>query len=104
MCKYKIDFHAVNQNALNNALPILQRWLPDGQLRGYEYVALNPTRADKKLGSFSINITTGKWGDFSTGERGGDMISLTSYLFALQPYNAAKRLCRMLGMEVQHDA
>ena len=30
-----------------------------------EYVALNPTRADKRAGSFKINLQTGRWADFA---------------------------------------
>ena len=38
--------------------------------------AFNPRRADRHLGSFQINVRTGKWADFATGDRGGDLISL----------------------------
>ena len=44
------------------------------------YVALNPTRNDRRPGSFKINIRTGRWCDFATGDRGGDPVSLVAYL------------------------
>ena len=59
----------------------------------------NPRRADGHLGSFCINICTGKWADFATGDRGGDVISLAAFLAGIGQYEAAKRLVSMLGME-----
>lgn len=99
MSNYTVSFEKINKTALNNSLAILQRWLPDGQIIGHEYKALNPTRQDNKNGSFSINITNGKWADFATGDKGGNMISLTAYLFKIKPLEAAKRLSYMLGIE-----
>lgn len=93
-----LDFAAINRTALSNALPILQRWLPDGKLLGREYTARNPKRADKKAGSFRVNISTGKWADFACGVRGGDLIALTAYLFDLSQIEAAKRISEMLAI------
>jgi hypothetical protein len=94
----RIDFTAVNDAALR-ALPlILLRWLPDGRRQGREFVAKNPTRADGSPGSFSINIVSGKWSDFATGDRGGDPVSLTAYLFRLSQVDAASRLADMLNV------
>jgi putative DNA primase/helicase len=74
-------FEQVKQHALVAYLSHLQRWLPGGKVvGGKEYVVLNPTRADKTLGSFSINIHTGKWLDGATGDEGGDPIGLYAYL------------------------
>jgi hypothetical protein len=39
-----------------------------GHKEGHYLVALNPTRADRTIGSFKINLNTGMWKDFSTGE------------------------------------
>ena len=46
-------------------------------------MARNPTRPDRRPGSFKINLTTGRWADFATGDRGGDPVSLAAYLFGL---------------------
>ena len=81
------------------ALPlILQRWLPDGKRQGREFVAKNPTRADRTLGSFSINLATGKWADFATEDRGIGVISLAAYLFHLTQPEAARFVAAMLGI------
>jgi hypothetical protein len=93
-----VDFHAVNKAALS-ALPVLlARWLPGGQREGREYVARNPRRADRTLGSFKINLTTGCWADFATGDRGGDPVSLAAFLFDLSQPAAAQRIASMLGI------
>jgi hypothetical protein len=91
----------INQRALP-ALPlILLRWLPGGVMRGYEYVVRNPKRSDNHPGSFSINVRTGYWADFATGNKGGDVISLAAYLFNLSQSDACKQIAEMLG--VRHD-
>jgi hypothetical protein len=95
----RINFSVVNAAALR-ALPILlPRWLPDGKRKGREFVAKNPTRADANAGSFSINMETGKWSDFATGDRGGDPVSLAAYLFRLSQIDAARRIADMLNIQ-----
>jgi hypothetical protein len=93
------DFAVVNAAALRRLQDILERWLPDGQRRGTEWVARNPTRADRRPGSFAVNLRTGRWADFATGDKGGDPVSLAAYLFHLSQGEAARRLAGMLGLE-----
>ena len=95
----RIDFAAVNAAALGCLLDLLGRWLPDGRIEGHEYVARNPTRADRRAGSFKVNIITGKWADFATGDRGGDPISLAAYLGGISQGEAARELAAMLGLD-----
>ncbi|WKE48120.1 hypothetical protein [Gluconobacter oxydans] len=91
-------FPRINDTA-RAALPsILSRWLPDGVREGHEWVALNPTRADSKRGSFKVNLKTGRWSDFATGDRGGDPVSLAAYLFNLKQHEAARQMAVMLGI------
>jgi hypothetical protein len=63
-----------------------------------EWVARNPRRPDRRLGSFKVNLATGKWGDFATGEGGGDLVSLAAYVTALSQREAAIRLADSLGV------
>jgi hypothetical protein len=93
-----IDFTAVDAAALPSLPLILLRWLPDGKRRGREFVAKNPTRADRTPGSFSINLVTGKWADFATNARGSGVISLAAYLFRLSKPDAARFVAGMLGI------
>lgn len=94
----QVDFASVNA-AARAALPdLLVRWLPDGRRQGVEWVATNPTRADRQRGSFSVNTRTGRWADFATGDRGGDVVSLAAYLHGLSQGEAARKLAAMLGL------
>jgi hypothetical protein len=93
-----IDFHRIAEAALAHSETICARWLPDGKRDGREWVAHNPRRVDHKLGSFKVNLTNGKWGDFSSGDFGGDFVSLAAFLFALKQDQAALRVADMLGI------
>jgi len=85
--------------ALTSIDRILLHWLPDGKRNEHEYQALNPTRTDSKLGSFSINLNTGAWSDFATNDKGGDLVALVAYLEGVKQGEAAKRLAEFLGMD-----
>ena len=94
----RVDFAAIDAAAVT-LLPVLAaRWCPGGRQHGAEYTALNPTRADTRLGSFKINVRSGAWADFSTGDRGRGAISLASYVHNLKPLEAARLLANMLGV------
>ena len=96
--KSRIDFGVINAAALPALPALLRRWLPDGRVSGQEYVARNPTRADEHVGSFKVNLRSGKWADFATGDAGGDPVSLAAYLAGTGQGNAARSLARMLGL------
>ena len=94
----RADFENIN-SAARAVLPLLlSRWLPDGRRSDREWIALNPKRADRHLGSFRINLVTGRWADFATGDAGGDPISLAAYLFGLGQAKSARRMAAMLGI------
>ena len=86
------NFQEVSRFTLMKSNDLLRQWLPNGKVVGNEYVALNPKRHDRKLGSFRINMLTGRWADFATGDKGGDLISLYAYLFDCGQLQAAKRI------------
>ena len=87
--------------ALASLESLLLEWLPGGRRDGHEFKALNPTRADSKVGSFSVNLSTGAWADFATGDKGGDAISLLAYLEGIAQLEAAKRLAEQLGVALE---
>jgi hypothetical protein len=97
--KGPLDFAAINRAALAAFPAVLARVLPGGKRVGAEIVALNPRRADRRLGSFKINRYNGRWADFATGDKGGDPISLVAYLAGVLQGEAARLLARMLGLE-----
>ena len=94
----RLDFAAINAAALRDLPVLLVRWLPDGRVNGREYEFRNPRRADRHPGSFRVNLRTGRWSDFATGDRGGDPVSLAAFLFNLSQADAARRLVDMLGV------
>jgi hypothetical protein len=96
-----IDFEAINRAALAALPAILRRLLPEGRIIGGEWVARNPTRADRRPGSFKINLRTGRWADFATGDRGGDAVNLCAYVEGVSQAEAARRLARMLGLDTR---
>jgi hypothetical protein len=93
----RIDFDLINRAALS-ALPVLlRRWLPEGHQRGREWVARNPTRTDRRPGSFSINLSSGRWADFADdAAKGGDVVSLYAYLRNISQGDAARELADLL--------
>ena len=92
-------FHAVNLACRARFPSLLATWLPDGRRRGQEWVALNPTRSDRRVGSFKINVVTGQWADFATGDKGGDPVSLYAYLKGMSQSDAARALSQEWRME-----
>lgn len=94
----RIDFKVVNEVALRSLPVLLARWLPDGRMEGHEFVARSPRRNDRNHGSFKVSLVSGKWCDFATGDAGGDLVSLVSYLAGLSQAEAARRLATMLGI------
>ncbi|MBO4169690.1 hypothetical protein [Cereibacter azotoformans] len=97
--KGRIDFAEVNRAALAVLPALLARWLPDGRRAGREWIARNPRRADNRPGSFAINLTTGRWADFATNDKGGDPVSLAAYLAGMTQADAARELAKMLGVK-----
>ncbi len=96
MTRRHLSYTKVRSAALPVLLMLLHRWLPDGELIGHEWVARNPRRNDRHPGSFKINVMTGRWADFATGDAGGDPISLLAYLRGLSQHEAARLLAHEL--------
>lgn len=95
----RIDFDAIN--AALSAETLVPQWLPDGKRIGSEWIARNPTRADNRPGSFSINMKSGAWADFASGDDGGDLVSLFAYLFhGNDNGRAAKELAETFGVRI----
>ena len=94
----RVDFDAINRAALASLPALLGRWAPGGRFVGGEYISLNPTRADRRAGSFRVNVHSGKWADFAVGAKGGDVISLAAYLAGTGQGEAARGLAAMLGV------
>ena len=95
-----IDFEGINEAALSSARSLLPDLIPGGVFRSLEYVVKNPRRNDQKPGSFSINYKKGIWKDFSSGDGGGDLISLYAYVRGCSQGEAAQELADKLGVRL----
>ena len=69
-----IDFKAVNSAALSRLGDVLPQWLPGGRVEAGEYVCASLEGGQGR--SCSVNLTSCLWGDFATGAKGGDPVSL----------------------------
>jgi uncharacterized protein (DUF927 family) len=94
----KVDFPRIKQASIAALPRLVEDWFPEGRREGAEWVALNPKRTDGRPGSFKINTASGKWGDFATGDKGGDPIALYAWLHDCSQLDAAKALGELLGL------
>ena len=93
-----LDFKTIARAALPHAVTICEQLLPGGKLRGREWVC-----GDLRGGpgeSLSVNTQTGKWADFASNAKGGDLISLVAAVHGLSQLAAAERLSVMLGIPI----
>jgi putative DNA primase/helicase len=96
-----LDYDGIAAAALPHLESLCCEWLPGGKKDGVEYVATNPTRGDRKAGSFRINTVTGVWCDFASDDSGSDVIALVAYLENVKQGEAARRLSKRLGMPIE---
>jgi len=100
-----INFRALADALLARAEVLVPLWLPGGHLSGHEYKCADLIGG--KGASCSVNLKEGKWGDFATGETGGDLISLYAAIHGLDHGKAAVQVARDEGLEdvagVQRD-
>lgn len=101
MTPNRIDFKRIADAALGRAHALVPQWLPGGDTAGAEYKCLNPTRSDHRKGSFSINLVSGVWSDFATGDSGADLISLYAYIHCLSQLDAAKAVAEQVGIDLE---
>jgi putative DNA primase/helicase len=95
----RVDFKAVSSAALNASDFVVPQLLPGGRCESGEWVARNPTRNDAKPGSFKVNLRSGVWCDFATGDKGADIIDLKAYLDGKSKLEAARELASMLNVQ-----
>lgn len=92
-----IDFAAINAAALPHLEALCRRWLPGGRRISAEWTC-GSLRGEPGA-SCRVNLRTGRWADFASGERGGDVVSLAAAVARIGQAEAARNLARMLGME-----
>jgi putative DNA primase/helicase len=91
----RIHFDAINDNARACLESLVREWLPQGHKEGNEYkvgsLAGEPGR------SLSINLRTGVWTDFASGDVGSDPVSLLAAIRGAGQAEAARELAERLG-------
>jgi predicted P-loop ATPase len=91
-----IDFLGLNDALLRSAEIYLARWLPGGRKDGREWVCASLSGGEGR--SCSVNMVTGRWSDFATGDSGGDLVSLFAAVEGISNGKAAVRLMDELGL------
>ena len=94
-------FVAVKNAANGHIKNLAERWVSKSRVSGDNLIALNPTRADRNLGSFAINTKTGAWADSQQTTWGGisfhSMRTFTGCRKLMRP--ALSRICWVLTHE-----
>lgn len=85
-----VAFETLAQQLLGRADELCAQWLPNGKLTGREWCVGN---IEGEVGqSLRINLDSGRWSDFATGQKGGDLISLYALKNNLKQIEAARAL------------
>lgn len=92
-----INFAALADALLGQADVLVPQWLPGGVQRVHEYQCGSVSGGAGT--SCSVNLVTGRWADFATGEQGGDLVSLYGAAFGLTAAKAAVTLAQLYGLE-----
>lgn len=86
----RIDFAGLARELLAAAETLVPQWLPEGTRRGREWVV--GSLSGEKGDSCAVNLKTGMWADFATGERGGDLLSLYAAIHSMRQVDAYREL------------
>lgn len=92
-----INFSALADALLARADQLVPDWLQGGAKRGHEWVC--GSLAGGKGSSCSVNLTNGRWSDFASDEKGGDLVSLYAAIHQLDQGAAAVQVAREEGLE-----
>lgn len=90
-----IDFTRLASALLDRADSLVPDWLPGGKRNGAEWECADLSGG--KGTSLRVNLHTGKWADFATDDKGGDLISLYAAIHNIDNGTAARQLMEMLG-------
>ncbi len=92
-----INFTALADALLAQAEHLVGLWLAGGRRNGHEWVCGSLHGGEGT--SCSVNLNTGRWADFATGEQGGDLVSLYAAVHGLTMGKAAVAVARETGLE-----
>lgn len=94
---FLVDFDALASRLLDRAERLVSQWLSGGKKVGHEWQCGNLAGEAGK--SCSVNLNTGRWADFATGEKGGDLTSLYAAIHGIAPLEAARQLIEALRLD-----
>jgi len=95
-----INFNRINQEALPCLRDLVAELAGESPRQdGRELLIRNPRREDSSPGSFSINVDSGKWKDFASGDGGSDPVSLVAFIRNENQQAAALWLAKYLGLQ-----
>jgi putative DNA primase/helicase len=86
----KLDFNALAQRLLVSSETLVPQWLPGGRRRGHEWVCGDLSGGEGA--SLSVNLLSGRWADFATSDRGGDLVDLYAAIHELTLGEAYREL------------
>jgi hypothetical protein len=86
----KLDFNALAQRLLLGSETLVPQWLPGGRRRGHEWVCGDLSGGEGT--SLSVNLLSGRWADFATSDRGGDLVDLYAAIHELTLGEAYREL------------
>lgn len=85
-----IDFERINNDLLRRSREFVRELFPKAEFSGHE--AKIGSLAGERGKSLSINLETGVWKDFATGDGGSDLVSLGAAVWGCSQGEAAKRI------------
>lgn len=92
-----INFSALADTMLSMAADVVPAWMPGGRHSSPEYICGSLQGGEGR--SCSVNLTTGKWSDFQSGEAGHDLVSLYAAIHEISNGKAARQLAQEYSLE-----
>ncbi len=96
------DFAALAARLLQQSRSLLPAWFPAGRWNGHEYTLGN--LQGEPGDSLSINSNNGKWSDFASGEKGGDLLALYAAAHGMKQSEAYDALDGSIGTAIVGQA
>lgn len=90
-----IDFGRLAQALLDRAESFVSSWLSGGKRVGHEWEC--SSLGGGRGSSCKVNLNTGRWADFASDEKGGDLVSLYAAVQGIDNGAAARRLMQEMG-------
>ena len=107
MTRQTVSLEEIKDRLLAQVDAVQARYAPEapGSYRkGHLFFTLNPGRADRSVGSFCLHLSgpkAGRWYDYATAPRGGDLLDLIGMSCNLSATDAIKEARAFLGLDTE---